>query len=125
MSRAAPVRTAAIAGLALVAALAVASPAGGAEGNKEKTKITIGKISAAGASGKVASKRAACEPARKVTLFVYDDFVTDKVKITHSNAHGKWHVRKSLAPGKYFAKVDATRAGGTRCLYDVSKNRRI
>ena len=119
------VAVSAVVGVALVAALVVASPASGVEGNKAKTKITLGKLGAAGASGKVSSKRAGCESGRKVTLFVYDDFVTDKVKITHSNAHGKWHVHKSLAPGKYFAKVDAVRVGGTRCLYDVSKNRRI
>jgi len=125
MTRIVRLSASAIAGVALVAALVVASPASGVEGNKAKTKITLGKLGAAGASGKVSSKRAGCESGRKVTLFVYDDFVTDKVKITHSNAHGKWHVRKSLAPGKYFAKVDAIRVGGTRCLYDVSKNRRI
>ena len=89
-------RASAIAGVALVAVLVAASPPAGVEGNKAKTKITLGKIGAAGASGKVSSKRAGCEPGRKVTLFVYDDFVTDKVKITQSNAHGKWHVHKGL-----------------------------
>ena len=114
-----------IATLALVAAVAAAAPASGVEGNKAKSKITIERIGGAGASGKVSSNRDGCEAGRKVTLFIYDDFVSIKVKITESDSHGEWRVKRDLAPGKYFAKVDAGKAGGTRCLYDVSKNRRI
>jgi hypothetical protein len=114
-----------LATLALVTAMVAAPPAGGAEGNKTKSRITIKSIDASGASGKVASKREGCEAHRKVTLFVYDDFVSTKVKITESNSNGKWRVRRNLSPGKYFAKVDASKQAGTRCLYDVSKNRRI
>ena len=60
-----------------------------------------------------------------MTLFIYEDFVSIKVKITASDSHGEWRVGRNLAPGKYFAKVDASKAGGTRCLFDVSPNRRI
>ncbi len=34
-------------------------------------------------------------------------------------------MKRDLAPGKYFAKVDSAKIDGTRCLYDVSKNQRI
>jgi hypothetical protein len=114
-----------VAALVLAGLLAIAGPAGAVEGNKEKSKITIKRISGSGASGKVISKRPGCEPHRKVTLFKYVDFVSEKVKITQSDSHGVWHVRKSLEPGKYFAKVDASKAAGTRCLYDVSKNAHV
>jgi hypothetical protein len=114
-----------VAALVLAGLLAIAAQAGAVEGNKEKTKITIKKISGSGASGKVISKRRGCEAHRKVTLFRYVDFVSEKVKITESNSHGVWRVRKDLEPGKYFAKVDATKAAGTRCLYDVSKNAHV
>ena len=119
------IRRAAIAALALAAVLAVAAPASAVEGNKEKTKVTIKRIGGSGAAGKVRSKRDGCEPGRKVTLFKYVDFVTTKVKITYSDSHGNWRVRKDLEPGKYFAKVDAVKAAGTRCLYDVSKNAHV
>jgi hypothetical protein len=115
----------AIAALALAVVLAIAVPANAVEGNKEKTRITIKRISGSGASGKVISKRGGCESHRKVTLFKYVDFVTEKVKITESNSHGVWRVRRDLDSGKYFAKVDAAKAAGTRCLYDVSKNAHV
>jgi hypothetical protein len=105
-----------VAALVLAGLLAIATPAGA---------VTIKQISGSGASGKVISKRPGCEPHRKVTLFKYVDFVSEKVKITQSDSHGVWHVRKSLEPGKYFAKVDASKAAGTRCLYDVSKNAHV
>jgi hypothetical protein len=116
---------AALAAIALAAALGLAAPVGAAEGNKTKTKITIKRIGVGGASGKVISKRGGCEPHRKVTLFRYDDFISTKVKITQSDSHGNWRVRKSLEPGKYFAKVDSAKAAGTHCLYDVSKNAHV
>jgi hypothetical protein len=115
----------AIAALALAAVLAIAVPANAVEGNKEKSKITIKRISGSGASGKVISKRPGCEPHRKVTLFRYVDFVSEKVKITQSDSQGVWRVRRDLDPGRYFAKVDAAKAAGTRCLYDVSKNAHV
>ena len=68
MTRIARVWASAIAAAALVAVLVAASPASGVEGNKAKTKISLGKLGAAGASGKVSSKRAGCEAGRKVTL---------------------------------------------------------
>ncbi len=123
MARATRISRSAIAALVVVALLAI--PAGAAEGAKEKTKITLKKISSSGASGKVISKRSGCEPHRKVTLFKYVDFVTEKVKITQSDSHGRWRVRQNLQPGKYFAKVDAAKLSGTRCLYDISKNAHV
>ena len=95
MARATRISRSAIAALVVVALLAI--PAGAAEGAKEKTKITLKKISSSGASGKVISKRSGCEPHRKVTLFKYVDFVTEKVKITQSDSHGRWRVRQNLA----------------------------
>jgi hypothetical protein len=123
MARIERISRSAIAALAVVVVLAI--PAGAAEGAKEKTKITLKKISSSGASGKVISKRSGCEPHRKVTLFKYVDFVTEKVKITHSDSHGRWRVRQELQPGKYFAKVDAAKLASTRCLYDISKNAHV
>ena len=58
------------------------------------------------------SKREGCEPHRKVTLFMYEDFVSDQGQDHESDAHGDWRVRKDLKPGKYFAKVDSAKAGG-------------
>jgi len=111
--------------LALAALLALAVPANAVEGNKVKSKITIKQISSSGAKGKVTSKRSGCEPQRKVTLFKYVDFVSEKVKITQSDSNGAWRVRQDLEPGKYFAKVDAVKTAGTRCLYDISKNAHV
>ena len=125
LDRGGRVRRTGVAALAVAAVAALAAPVSAVEGNKEKTRITIKEIGRAGASGTVSSPRGGCEPDRKVTLFRYDGFVSEKVKITSSNSRGKWRVRKDLAPGKYFAKVDASRSGATRCLYDVSKNERI
>ena len=110
---------------ALAAAVALAAPAGAADADKAKSRVRIKRLEASGAAGHVSSKRAACEGERKVTLFTYDGFISTKVKITHSKENGKWRVRKSLAPGRYFAKVDAAKAGGVRCLYDVSPKRRL
>ena len=55
---------------------------------RRSRKITIKRSSSSGASGKVISKRSGCEPHRKVTLFIYVDFVSSKVKITQSDSHG-------------------------------------
>lgn len=112
--------------LVLTAAIAFAAVAPAALGDGgEKSKIKITKLSANGAKGKVTSKAHSCEGGKKVSLFRFDDYVSVKISITKSNSSGAWRVKKDLKPGKYFAKVDAIRVGGTRCLYDVSKNRRI
>ena len=68
------------------------------------------------------SGRPSCEGAgRKVSLFVYDGFISDKVAITHANRRGKWRIERSLEPGRYFAKVDHSRG----CRYAVSAGKRL
>jgi hypothetical protein len=114
--------------LALIGVLAVlaASLATGDEAiardGGAKCKIKITKLTTQKAKGKVTSSANRCEgKGRKISLFLYEDFVTDKVAITYTNGRGKWKVRRSLAPGKYFAKVD--HSGG--CRYAVSRNKWI
>lgn len=101
----------------LLGALALgetASADGGA-----KSWISIKRLDPGVAKGKVTSGRKSCKSkGRKVSLFRYEGFVSDKIAITYTKRRGKWRVRRSLAPGKYFAKVDHTPA----CRYAVSKN---
>ena len=107
-------------GIAVVTAvIQLASGALGANG--AKSRITIKRISASGASGKVSSQSHACVSGRKVTLFRLDDFVSVKVDITRSDGHGRWHAKRRLKPGRYFAKVDASRGNGSTCLFDDSR----
>ena len=56
-----------------------------------------------------------------MTLFRIDDYVSVKVKITQSNARGRWKVKKNLKRARYFAKVDAIKG----CRYDVSTIERL
>jgi hypothetical protein len=105
--------------LAAVVALLGATGAG-ADGGA-KTKIKLGKLAPTGASGAVRSAKRSCNTRRKVSLFIYEGFVTDKVAITYTNKKGKWSTRKNLKPGQYFAKVDASRG----CRYDVSKRKHL
>ena len=105
--------------LSIAALGLLASPASGDGG--EKSKITIKKLTPRGASGKVISKAHSCEGGKKVSLFRFDDYVSVKVEITHSNSNGAWKTKKDLKPGKYFAKVDAS-AG---CRYAVSKYKNL
>lgn len=117
-----PMRVALLAVLAAAAAaLAPAQDAIARDGGA-KCKIKISKLTPQLAKGKVTSRADRCEgKGRKVSLFRYDDFVSDKVSITYTNGKGRWKVRRSLAPGKYFAKVD--HSGG--CRYAVSRNKWI
>ena len=104
--------------VALVATLAFAAITPAALGDQgSKTKIVIKNLKSSGASGKVISKDHGCEGGKKVSLFRFDDYVSVKIEITHSNSSGTWRTKKNLKDGKYFAKVDAS-AG---CRYAVSK----
>jgi hypothetical protein len=105
--------------MAVGALVVAAAPASAGQG--AKSKIVIKQLSQGGASGKVSSKRASCERKRKVSLFLYDGFVTDKVGITHTNSKGKWRIEKNLDPGRYFAKVDSAKG----CRYDNSKTKEL
>ena len=114
-----------IKGLAMTAAIAtiavaIWTPLAGAD-NGAKSRIVIKGLSAGGAAGKVSSGRSACLARRKVSLFLYDGFITDKIAITHTNSGGQWRVDRRLKPGRYFAKVDS-KAG---CRYDNSKAKRL
>jgi hypothetical protein len=107
-------------GIAVLAATLLLAPAAlGANG--AKSRITIKRISASGASGEVRSQSGACVSGRKVTLFRLDDFISVKVEITRSHGHGRWRVKRPLKPGRYFAKVDASRGNGQTCLFDDSR----
>jgi hypothetical protein len=108
-----------VATLAL-AVIGATAPAASAEGGANST-IKLKKLTFSGAAGVVTSGRASCIGKRKVSLFRYEGFVTDKVGITHTNGKGKWRVDKSLKSGRYFAKVDATKG----CRYDNSKTKRL
>ena len=109
------------AALAIAAIAAFAVPTAAARDRGEKTRITIKKISHTGASGKLSSRSERCLKHRKVTLFRVDDYVSVKVKITESNARGRWKVKKNLKRARYFAKVDAIKG----CRYDVSNSERL
>ncbi|HLM30773.1 MAG TPA: hypothetical protein VK326_03835 [Solirubrobacterales bacterium] len=111
----------AAAALAIAAIAAVTVPTAVARDGGEKTRIMIKKISHKGASGKLSSRSERCLKRRKVTLFRIDDYVSVKVKITQSNARGRWKVKKNLKRARYFAKVDAIKG----CRYDVSTIERL
>jgi hypothetical protein len=108
-----------------LAAAAVPSALADGGGPKAKTKIAIKTLTNNGASGTLSSKENACLKNRKVSLFRLDDFVSVKIEITYSNSNGKWKTKKDLQDGEYFSKVDAAQAGGTECLYAVSKNSQL
>ncbi len=109
---------------ASLAALAVFLLGSGALAHADggaKTRISLERLRHSGAAGEVRSSRPSCEPNRKVTLFRYDGYVSEKVKITSSNSGGRWRVRRDLESGKYFVKVDSAQG----CRYDVSRNKRL
>lgn len=110
------IRATALAALALLVAVVPTSADGGAE-----SRIKMTKLRASGAKGKVTSQRDSCERRRKVSFFIIENFVSDKLQITHTNSNGRWKVRRSLDPGRYFAKVDA-RSG---CRFDNSRVERL
>jgi hypothetical protein len=111
---------------ALIAVLALAVIAGGASpataGKKIKSKVEIKKLSTSGASGTVTSKENSCLPHRKISLFTWDGYSSQKIAITNTNSHGKWKVSRELKTGiQYFAKVDAK----GKCGYDNSPFERL
>ena len=99
-----------------LALAATASADGGA-----KSTIKIERLNSTGAAGKVRSGRASCVGARKVSLFVLEGFITDKLAITYTNSKGEWRVRRRLKEGVYFAKVDSAKG----CRYDNSRRKRL
>ena len=106
--------------VAALTALALTVPAASADGGT-KTRITMQRLSSTGAAGKVSSGKAKCEPRRKVSLFVLESFITDKVAITYTNSKGEWNVARRLKEGVYFAKVDSAKG----CRYDNSRRKRL
>ena len=92
-------------------------------GPKAKTKIQFKSLGASGSSGTLESKKNFCLKNRKVSIFLLDDFVSDKIEITYSNSKGKGNTDKDLQPGEYFAKVDAENINGVECLYGVTGNK--
>ena len=105
---------------AAVAALALAVPLASGDGGA-KTRIAMKKLSSTGAAGQVSSGRDACVGGRKVSLFVLESFITDKVAITYTNSKGTWRVDRRLKEGVYFAKVDSRKG----CRYDNSRRKRL
>ena len=105
---------------AAAATAAISVPVASGDGGA-KTQIKMTKLSATGAAGKVSSGRASCLKNRKISLFIKEDFITDKLAITYTNSKGEWRVKKSLKEGVYFAKVDASKG----CRYDNSKRKRL
>lgn len=105
---------------ALVLAMAVSAPAASGDGGA-KTKIMLKQLGPEGAAGKLSSGRDACLPRRKVSIFVLESFITDKVAITYTNSDGEWRVNRNLKEGVYFAKVDSSKG----CRYDNSRRKRL
>ena len=105
---------------AALAALALVVPAASGDGGA-KTRITLQKLSSTGAAGQVSSSKDACVGRRKVTLFVLESFITDKVAITYTSSKGIWRVKRRLKEGVYFAKVDSRKG----CRYDNSRRKRL
>jgi hypothetical protein len=105
----------------LVATVALVGAVNAGADGGAVTRISLGKLDENGASGVVRSAKKPCRGDRKVSLFVYDGFITDKIAITYTNGRGRWSVGRSLAPGRYFAKVDAAKG----CRYDNSKTKKL
>ena len=106
----------------LTAGVATSAIADG-NGPKAKTKIAFKTLGANGSTGTLESKKNFCLKNRKISLFVVEDFVSDKEEIVYSNSKGKWKTKHALQPGEYFAKVDAETINGVECLYAVTKNK--
>ena len=111
-----------VAGWVAVVALALAlcAPAASADGGA-KTRIMLKQLSATGAAGQLSSGRDACLQRRKVSIFVLESFITDKVAITYTDSDGDWRVNRRLKEGVYFAKVDSSKG----CRYDNSRRKRL
>jgi Ca2+-binding RTX toxin-like protein len=85
-----------------------------------KSRIRITGLSPNGAAGRVTSSRPSCAgPGRRISLFTYVAFVSDKLAITHTRRSGSWRIDQPLGPGRYFAKVEHSRG----CRFDVSTHR--
>jgi hypothetical protein len=105
----------------IVAVLALAVVAEGAvpaaAGKKIKTRIEIKSLKASGAKGTLSSSSNQCLSHRKVSLFTWDGYRSQKIAITNSDGKGDWRFKRDLEGGtRYFAKVDAK----GRCGYDTS-----
>ena len=112
--------------IGLITVLSVAMIVGGASpataGKKIKTKVEIKKLSTSSASGTVSSKESSCVPHRKISLFTWNGYSSDKIAITNTDSHGKWKIGHELKTGiQYFAKVDAK----GKCGYDNSPFERL
>ena len=108
--------------IAVLATCALAAPAvAPARDGGAHSQISLVRLEGSYARGAVTSERPRCRPHRKVSLFIYEGFISDKVAITYSDADGKWRVDAPLAPGRYFAKVDSVKG----CRYAVSGNVRL
>jgi hypothetical protein len=104
-----------VAVLALVVVAEAVSPA--TAGRKIKTRIEIKKLKTSGAKGTLSSSSKQCLSHRKVSLFTWDGYRSQKIAITNSDGKGDWRIRRHLEGGtRYFAKVDGT----GRCGYDTS-----
>jgi hypothetical protein len=104
-----------VAVLALAVVAEAAAPA--TAGKKIKTRIEIKKLKTSGAKGTLSSSSDQCLSHRKVSLFTWDGYRSQKIAITNSDGKGDWRVRRDLEGGtRYFAKVDAK----GRCGYDTS-----
>jgi hypothetical protein len=106
--------------LALAMIAEAAAPA--TAGKKIKTRVEINSLRTSGAAGTVTSSANQCLPHRKISLFTWDGYSSQKIAITNTDSHGKWRVKKNLQSGtRYFAKVDAKGP----CGYDTSPFKRL
>jgi hypothetical protein len=109
-----------VAVLALAVVAEAAAPA--TAGKKIKTRIEIKSLKTTGAAGTLSSSSQQCLKHRKISLFSWNGYSSQKLAITNSDSHGKWRVKHSLESGtQYFAKVDAKGA----CGYDTSPFKRL
>jgi hypothetical protein len=113
-------RAAIVAMLALVVVAEGAAPA--TAGKKVKTRIEIKRLKTSGAAGTLSSSSDKCLSHRKVSLFTWDGYRSQKIAITNSDQKGDWRVNRNLEGGtRYFAKVDAK----GKCGYDTSPFKRL
>ena len=104
---------AALAATTAISGATVASGDGGA-----KTQIQIKTLTANKIAGTIDSSKSSCLKGRHVQVFRLDGYVSVKVDRRDAKPNGDWSFKRSLEPGKYFAKVDSKPG----CRYDVSKN---
>jgi hypothetical protein len=108
-------RAAIVAMLALVVMAEAVTPA--TAGKKIKTRIEIKRLKTSGAAGTLSSSSNQCLSHRKVSLFTWDGYRSQKIAITNSDSSGDWRFKRNLEGGtRYFAKVDAK----GKCGYDTS-----